>query len=112
MRAPEHVGFWTLLGGGIDFGEDPSDAMVREVQEETGLHVRSRGIAGVDSLVVPGGGSAIHSHRIVYLTEVVGGALAAEVNGSTDLCEWHDIDGLQALPLVCLVRSGLPYLGR
>ena len=30
---------WTLPGGGIDFGEHPRDAVVREVHEETGLEV-------------------------------------------------------------------------
>ncbi len=28
---------WTLPGGGIDFGEHPDAAVVREVHEETGL---------------------------------------------------------------------------
>jgi ADP-ribose pyrophosphatase YjhB (NUDIX family) len=30
---------WTLPGGGLDHGEDPRVAVVREVQEETGLDV-------------------------------------------------------------------------
>ncbi len=32
-------GFWSLPGGGIDFGEDAFDSMRREIREETGLEV-------------------------------------------------------------------------
>ena len=84
-RVSEWAGRWTLPGGGIEFGEDPAEAMVREVREETGLLVRATGVAGIDSLVVPDGGVAKHSLRIIYFAEVLGGSLTNEVDGSTDL---------------------------
>jgi 8-oxo-dGTP diphosphatase len=34
-----HSPLWTLPGGGLDHGEDPRSAVVREVYEETGLSV-------------------------------------------------------------------------
>jgi 8-oxo-dGTP diphosphatase len=40
---------WTLPGGGIDFGEDPRDAVVREVHEETGIDVEVGDRAWIDS---------------------------------------------------------------
>ncbi len=46
---PRFGGQWTLPGGGLEFGEDPVDAMVREVHEETGLTVESLGIAAINS---------------------------------------------------------------
>lgn len=32
---------WQLPGGGMEFGEHPSDALIREIQEETGLTIES-----------------------------------------------------------------------
>ena len=42
-----HSGDWSLIGGGVEPGEEPSDALMREVFEETGAHIRVRGIVGV-----------------------------------------------------------------
>lgn len=37
--ARNQSGFWELPGGGLEFGESPQEALVREVFEETGLIV-------------------------------------------------------------------------
>ena len=42
-----HSGLWGLVGGGVEPGEEPADALLREVLEETGARVRIRGIVGV-----------------------------------------------------------------
>lgn len=36
---PDAMGRWEFVGGKIQFGEDPEVALVREVQEESGLRV-------------------------------------------------------------------------
>jgi len=84
--------------------------MVREVREETGLVVRPAGVAGIDSIVFPDGTPPTHGLRIIYRTEILGGVLRSEVDGSTDLCEWHRIDAVRSLPIVELVDRGLNLL--
>ncbi|MGX9348382.1 NUDIX domain-containing protein [Microbacterium sp. KNMS] len=42
-----HSGLWSLIGGGVEPGEEPVAALLREVLEETGARVRVRGIVGV-----------------------------------------------------------------
>lgn len=41
-----HSGLWSLIGGAVEPGEEPSDAVVREVREETGARIRVEGIVG------------------------------------------------------------------
>jgi 8-oxo-dGTP pyrophosphatase MutT (NUDIX family) len=36
-RAPERLGYWHLVSGGVDWGEEPAAAAARELLEETGL---------------------------------------------------------------------------
>lgn len=38
-QTPEIHGKWEFVGGGIEFGEDPVDAIKREVKEEIGVEV-------------------------------------------------------------------------
>ena len=46
-------GAWDLPGGKVDPGEDFDVAMLREVLEETGLHIQLEGIAGAVQLDLP-----------------------------------------------------------
>jgi len=104
---PKDEGSWTLPGGGIDFGEDPQDAMMREVAEETGLIVRPDGLAGIDSLRLEDDKKLFHGIRIIYHTKQLGGSLRNELEGSTDLCAWWTLEEAKALPLVDLTEVGL-----
>ena len=115
-RVSEHLpldaGYWTLPGGGLIFGEDPVDTMVREVHEETGLIVRSRGLASVDSFLKTAEDHDFQWIRIIYHTELLGGTLTNELDGSTDLCAWWTYEETKTLPLVDLTKVGLELIFR
>lgn len=109
---------WSMPGGGIAPGEDPADAAVREVREETGYDVVLDELLGLDSLVVPGAarvvpGPDLHALRVLYRAHVVGGELTHEVDGSTDEAAWVPLDAVDDLDRVDLVDvarrlAGLP----
>jgi len=105
---------WTLPGGGIDFGEHPQDAVVREVYEETGLHARVGEQAWIDSaLITPASGEGErHAIRIVYDGWVGADApepRVVETDGSTVDARWHPLDDVLSgtVPVVQMVRDAL-----
>lgn len=108
---------WTMPGGGIDPYEDPADAAVREVHEETGYEIELEELLGVSSLVVdPALGPTnipekTQLLRIVYRAHVVGGDLRHEVDGSTDLAAWQPLHALDALYRVELVDTARRWAG-
>ncbi len=106
---------WTLPGGGLDHGEDPRDAAVREVAEETGYDVALDTLLTVDSIRLTrdldGEPLDHHGIRIIYTGHVVGGELRDEVGGSTDRATWVELDRLGELDRVSLVDIGLAAAG-
>jgi ADP-ribose pyrophosphatase YjhB (NUDIX family) len=110
-------GKWTLPGGGLDFGEDPRDGALRELDEETGLQGEIEELLGVDSIFHPssrGSDGVLHDYhglRILYRVRIVGGELRDEFEGTTDAARWIPVAGLAALPRVELVDVGARLLG-
>ena len=118
-----HLHGWTLPGGGLEPGEDPRDAVVREVLEETGLEARVGKLIGVDSRVMvreegpEGTDPELHTIRIIYRATVKDGPLRNEVGGSSDEARWvsiRDIKGLRTLSLVqaAMRMAGIDQRGR
>ncbi len=111
---------WTLPGGGIEFGEDPAAAVVREVREETGLDCTVGAPLWIGSArrVVDRppdrGPTDLHSVRLVYDAWVPADApdpRVLEVDGSTVDARWVPLEDVLTgrLPTVPMVLDSLTH---
>lgn len=91
---------WSLIGGGVEPGEDPADEVAREVREEVGCGIRISGLVGAyggESLVVqyPNG------DRVAYVTTAYACELLdAPVPDRDEIVEigWFTRDEIAGLP--------------
>ena len=91
------TGNWTLPGGRVEHGEDPFDAVIREVAEETGCDAVVERLLGVDSRVIPVPELNIPApipHQnvgVFYQVRLIAGRLRPEPNGEIAESVWTPI---------------------
>ena len=102
---------WTLPGGGVDFGEPPLAAVLRELTEESGYLGEVIELADVSDHLFPGPidgvAGPMHAIRIVYRVRITGGELRDEADGSTDTCAWFTLDDAAKMHLGELARRAV-----
>jgi len=90
---------WFLPGGGHHGGESPSETLVREMREETGLEVTITRLAGVYFYT----GQYKRDHIYIFECEVVGGD-ARLVGGEIGAIGWFPPDALPNPLMIGLER--------
>ncbi len=104
---------WSLPGGGIHDREQPADAAIREIREESGFTATLGPLLSADSIIIqsharPGAPPApMHSIRIVYEATIASGDLTNELDGSSDEARWFSLAEVRLLPRVSLVDIGI-----
>jgi ADP-ribose pyrophosphatase YjhB (NUDIX family) len=90
-------GLWCLPCGWVEPNEAPEETVVREVREETGLHILVRRLTGVFARKADSGYGPHSAIAVGYLCEVVGGRLHAshevkeiQYRRIEDVTTWHE----------------------
>jgi 8-oxo-dGTP diphosphatase len=82
-------GQWSLPGGAIEPGEEPAEAVIREVLEETGLHVRPERIVGIYGGPTHVGqypnGDQVAFVSVTFQCSVIGGELRVDGDETLEL---------------------------
>ena len=101
-----------IPGGVVELGETAEEALVREVEEETGIRVKPLRLLDVlDSIERDDeGGIRFHYVLLEFLCEPIGG----ELNASSDASEalWAPLEGLEELDVMPRTRAFIERVTR
>ncbi|HEV8019315.1 MAG TPA: NUDIX hydrolase [Steroidobacteraceae bacterium] len=89
-------GRWTLPGGWVDVNDAPSEAVAREIYEESGYRARALKLAAlVDKNRHPHPPGIHHIYKLFFVCELTGGGPAASIE--TDAVEFFPVHALPEL---------------
>jgi len=90
LKPEWQAGYWNGIGGKMEKGESPVEALVREFREETGISTRPLEWAHMVTLVCPGG--TVFFFRAYAPTDIFEGFPRNNDNGEE--IDWQEIEGL------------------
>lgn len=97
-------GLWSLPGGWVDINESPSQAICKEIYEESGFEARAIKLMGVyDINKHPHPSQLPHIYKLFFICEITGGSMKPSIE--TSEIDFFDQDKIPDLSLRRVVRS-------
>ena len=90
-------GLWTLPGGWADVGDAPSEAVEREIREESGYEAKAVKLLAVEDRKRRHPPLAYEVYKLAFLCELVGGE--PQTSAETTAVDWFSEDRLPPLSL-------------
>ncbi len=94
-------GMWTIPGGYVDHGESIGEAIIREIQEETGIKAKPLSIIALRDRP-----AEKHNTYIIFLMQFLGGNLQAQAGEVSDL-GFFTLKECQSLPIPSLTLGAI-----
>lgn len=88
-------GFWSLPGGWADVGDAPSQAVEREIREESGYEAKAVKVLALEDRKRRHPPAANEVYKVAFLCELVGGE--ARTSAETTAVAWYGADELPPL---------------
>jgi ADP-ribose pyrophosphatase YjhB (NUDIX family) len=102
-------GRWTLPGGWVDVNDAPSEAVVREIYEESGYRAKATKLAMlVDKNRHPHPPSVHHIYKLFFLCDLIGGA--PKTSNETDGVDFFPVHSLPDLSVGRALSSQIERL--
>ncbi len=102
-------GRWTLPGGWVDVNDAPSQAVAREILEESGYQARAVKLAAlIDRNRHPHPPSVHHIYKLMFLCELLGGHATTSLE--TDAVAFFPLTGLPELSTGRILSSQIQRL--
>jgi ADP-ribose pyrophosphatase YjhB (NUDIX family) len=98
-------GEWTIVGGIPEPGEQPAEAVVREIYEETAVHAVAERVISIftEQPIAYPNGDQVQFTTITFRCKAVGGAAKVNDDESTEV-GWFALDELPPLGEGCRTR--------